>query len=220
VPDEVYLVIAPQGGHDDYATLFHEAGHTEHFAAVERRLPFEYRYLGDNSVTEGFAFLFQHLTEDRSWLRSVLGVEDADGFLEYARASKLVYLRRYAAKLTYELEFHSGARPLNEMPPLYADLLGEALEIDWPQMSYLADVDEGYYVANYLRAWAFEAQFRRFLEGRFGPEWFRSPEVGALLRDIWREGQRLDAEELLMSVVGEDLDFGVMAAAYVDAAAS
>lgn len=218
VPDEVYLVIAPHGGHDDYATLFHEAGHTEHFAAVDRRLPFEYRYLGDNSVTEGFAFLFQHLTEDRNWLRSVLGVEDSDGFLEYARAIELIYLRRYAAKLTYELELHSGARPLSEMPPLYARLLGESLEIDWPQVSYLADVDEGYYAANYLRAWAFEAQLRRFLGERFGPEWFRSPEVGVLLREVWREGQRLDAEELLRSVAGEDLDFGVMAAAYGDAA--
>lgn len=216
VPDEVYLVLAPHGGHDDYATLFHEAGHTEHYAAVDRRLPFEYRYLGDNSVTEGFAFLFQHLTEDRNWLRSVLGIEDSDGFLEYARASELVYLRRYAAKLTYELELHSGGRPLSEMPPLYSRLLGDALEIEWPQVSYLADVDEGYYAANYLRAWAFEAQLRRFLEDRFGPEWFRSPEVGALLREIWREGQRLDAEELLRSVTGEDLDFGVMAAAFED----
>src|SRR5207344_2780735 len=30
VPDRVVLVILPQGGHDDYAALFHEAGHAEH----------------------------------------------------------------------------------------------------------------------------------------------------------------------------------------------
>ena len=37
VPDEVYLVIAPIGGRDDFAALFHEAGHTEHYAHVDAR---------------------------------------------------------------------------------------------------------------------------------------------------------------------------------------
>ena len=37
---------------------------------VDRELPFEFRYLGDNSVTEAFAFLFQHLVENPEWLRA------------------------------------------------------------------------------------------------------------------------------------------------------
>src|SRR5207302_780811 len=32
VPDRVMLVIQPIGGPDDWRALFHEAGHTEHFA--------------------------------------------------------------------------------------------------------------------------------------------------------------------------------------------
>src|SRR4030095_7629836 len=108
VPNEVYLVISRKGGRDDYAALFHEAGHTEHYANVDSELPFEFRYLGDNSVTEGFAFLLEHLTEDPSWLAFAPGDADGDRYLEYVRASKLVFLRRYAAKLTYELELHTG----------------------------------------------------------------------------------------------------------------
>ena len=42
-------------------------------------------------------------------------------------------------------------------------LMGQAVELEWPAVMYLADVDSGYYVANYLRAWAFEAQLRRAL---------------------------------------------------------
>ena len=34
VPDEIYLVVLPHGGQDDYGALLHEAGHTEHFAHV------------------------------------------------------------------------------------------------------------------------------------------------------------------------------------------
>jgi hypothetical protein len=210
VPGEIYLVIPRRGGRDDYAALFHEGGHTEHYATVDAALPFEFRQLGDNSVTEAFAFLFEHLVEDRAWLRLVLGAEDVDGYLEYARASKLVFLRRYAAKLTYELELHAGERPLAEMPERYARLLGAAVGMKWPAETYLADVDEGYYCANYLRAWALEAQLRGHLRERFGDDWFRDAEAGEVLRSAWRQGQRLSADELLGELTGQQLDFSVM----------
>jgi hypothetical protein len=210
VPDEVYLVIPRKGGRDDYSALFHEGGHTEHYANVDAGLPFEFRYLGDNSVTEGFAFLFEHLVEDPTWLETMLGIRDAGSYLEYSRASKLVFLRRYAAKLDYELELHSGRRPLDEMAGLYARLLSDAVGVEWPAVSFMSDVDEGYYCANYLRAWAFETQLRGHLRERFGAEWFQRPEAGELLRSLWREGQRLNADELLAQLNGERLDFRVM----------
>src|SRR5436190_13068488 len=68
VPAEVYLVIAPVGGRDDFSALFHEGGHTEHYAHVDPALPFEFRCLGDNSITEAFAFLLQHVVDDPVWL--------------------------------------------------------------------------------------------------------------------------------------------------------
>jgi hypothetical protein len=69
IPQEVYLVISPHGGHDDYRALFHEAGHAQHFAHVDASLPFAHRGLGDNSITEAFAFLLEHLTHSAGWLR-------------------------------------------------------------------------------------------------------------------------------------------------------
>jgi hypothetical protein len=210
VPGEVYLVIAPKGGYEDYAALFHEGGHTEHYASVHPGLPFEFRHLGDNTVTEGFAFLFEHLVEDPRWLELVLGVSDAGTFPEYVRSSRLLFLRRYAAKLSYELELHAAERPLSDMPALYARTLGESIGIDWPADTYLADVDESFYVANYLRAWALEVQLRRLLQERFGPEWFVHREAGELLRSAWREGQRLNGDELLAKLSGDPIDFGLM----------
>ncbi len=210
VPGEVYLVIPRHGGRDDFAALFHEAGHTEHYAHVDAALPFEFRHLGDNSVTEGFAFLLEHLTEDPVWLEATLGVTDAGDYVGYTRASKLLFLRRYAAKLSYELELHDGTRPLSEMPGLYSALLGDAVGIEWPSRTWLSDVDGGYYAANYLRAWAFETRLRKLLRERFGQEWFADRAAGELLRGIWSEGQRLNADELLDRVTGERIDFAVM----------
>ena len=213
VPGEVYLVVAPIGGWDDYVTLFHEGGHTEHGANVNPELPFEFRRLGDNSISETYAFLLQHLVEDPEWLSRRLGVEDPSELVAHAKAQRLVYLRRYAGKIAYELELHGdGAGGWGALAGRYSELLGAALGIEWPTETFLADVDEGFYCACYLRAWALETHLRSYLRERFGPAWFESHEAGDVLLRLWRDGQRLDAEELLGELTGARLEFGAVLA--------
>jgi hypothetical protein len=206
VPDEIYLVIAPVGGREDYAALFHEGGHTEHYAHVSADLPFEFRYLGDNAVTESFAFLFDHLTEDEAWLRGMAST-DAEPVVSHARAVGLIMLRRYCAKLAYERELHGPDADIDPMPERYADLLTEATRVAWPQENWVSDVDAGFYVVCYLRAWALEAMWRRSLRERFGETWFTRREAGEWLRELWSQGQRLPAEEFVAEALGQELSF-------------
>jgi hypothetical protein len=209
-PHEVYLVIAPQGGRDDYETLLHEAGHTEHYAHVEPGLSFERRQLGDNSFTEAFAFLFQYLAHEPAWLGDVLGV-DAEPIAGFATANKLIFLRRYAAKLAYERSLHAGDKPLDAMADEYAQRLSAAVHVDWPRETWISDVDPFFYTARYLRAWATERSLRAHLVERFGERWFAEPAAGELLRDIWSKGQRAHAEELLGELGAPPaIDFGVL----------
>lgn len=213
-PDDVRLVIPQVGGRDDFTALLHEGGHVQHYAHVDPALAFEYRHLGDNAVTEAFAFLFDHLAEDPAWLHDRLGVHDADGALAaHARATRLLYLRRYAAKLAYELLVHAEEPPGDApLAAAYARLLGAAARVPWPTATYLSDLDPGFYVACYLRAWALETHLRAHLRERFGERWFAQPEAGAALRALWREGQRLSAEELLSELTGAPLDFRALLA--------
>jgi hypothetical protein len=217
VPGEIHLVIAPSGGRDDYEALFHEGGHVEHYAHVDPALAFEYRHLGDNSVTESFAFLLQHLTEDPEWLRARLGIAEPAPILGYARAVKLVMLRRYAAKIAYELQLHGADPDLDAMPSRYAELLEGDTRVAWSPASWLADVDPGFYAACYLRAWALETSWRRALRDRFGERWFEAEAAGAWLRELWSQGQRLDAAELLSETLGESLDLAVLEGEFASA---
>ncbi len=210
VPDEVYLVITRRGGRDDFETLLHEAGHAQHFAHMEATLPMEHRYLGDNSITESFAFLFQHLSADPAWLEARLAVTDSEAIERQARAAKLVFLRRYAAKLSYELELHSAPASLDPLREVYGRRLSEALHVDWPSASWLSDVDSFFYAAAYIRAWALETHVRRLLQTRFGERWFDEREAGDFLKSLWREGQSMRGDELLAELTGEELDFGVL----------
>src|SRR5438046_9333584 len=60
VPGRVVLVIRPQGGPEDWRALFHEAGHTEHFAPTPSSLAPEERRPGDSAVPEGWGVLLGH----------------------------------------------------------------------------------------------------------------------------------------------------------------
>ncbi len=205
VPDDVRLVIKPGGGQQDYETLLHEAGHAEHYGNVDRSLSFAYRWLGDASVTESYAFLLEYLTTEPMWLRRHLGYERPASLLQLLGFHKLYFLRRYGTKLLYEQELHRADEP-SDMGELYDEMLTRALGVGYGPESYLADVDTGFYCAQYLRAWIFEAQHRRYLQREFDDEWFRNPKTGKFLLDLWRDGQRHPVEELAKFMGYEGLD--------------
>ena len=209
VPQRVMLVIKPMGGPDDWHAFFHEAGHAEHFAHVSPDLPVEFRRLGDNSVTEGWAMLFEHLVDDPAWLSRRLDFARPEDFAEESAVSLLYVVRRYAGKLLYELELH-GDVELESMRARYVELVGDATKIEPSATDFLADVDEGFYCTCYRRAWAFHTQIESFLRQELGRAWFTRPEAGSLLRELWAEGQRLTAAELLDQVAGAKLELAAV----------
>jgi hypothetical protein len=205
VPQRVMLVLKPTGGPFDWQACFHEAGHAEHFANTSADLRMEERRLGDNAVTEGWAALLQHVTREPRWLAKMLDFPNPAEYASETSAGLLYFVRRYCAKLLYELELHA-AEDVLAMRSRYVEILGDAVKIEPSSANYLADVDAGFYASAYLRSWAFEAQLREYLRERYGSEWFASRKAGGELAELWSEGQKPTAEELLRDVTGAELD--------------
>ncbi len=210
IPGKVMLVIQPIGGHDDWRALFHEAGHTEHYANTSGDLPMEAKRLGDMAVTEGWAALFERLVDEPAWLNRRLDVPDISKITYDGAVSTVYFLRRYSAKLLYEIEFFQADDP-ESMRARYAELLTDALKLPANPESYLDDIDGSFYVTGYLRSWAFEAQLRDYLRSELGNEWFARREAGDLLRELWSLGQGPSAEELLRDVTGARLEMASIA---------
>jgi hypothetical protein len=210
IPGRIVLVIQPIGGRDDWAALFHEAGHTEHYAHTSTSLTMEAKRLGDMAVTEGWAMLLQHLVTDPPWLSRRLDVPRIEELEADGATTLLYFVRRYCAKLLYEIEFFQSTDPAS-MRPRYAELLTDALKLPASPESYLSDIDGGFYVTGYLRSWAFEAQLRDHLRSKFGNEWFASRAAGGLLRELWSLGQEPTADELLRDVTGARLEMASVA---------
>ena len=194
VPDEVYLVIMPHGGADDYNSFLHELGHTLHFAHTAAELPFGARFLGDNSVTEAHAMTMEYLCYYGPWLEWALGKTDTADYLKFMDFFEMYMLRRYCAKLHYEMELHGGAQHLDDCARLYARTLTTATRVIYSPDDYLHDVDPHFYCARYLRAWMLRRQIVDTLEQRFGAQWFTNENAGALLRELWALGQSVNAE--------------------------
>jgi hypothetical protein len=205
VPQRVVLVIQPIGGVDDWLALFHEAGHTEHFAHTRADLSVEERRLGDYAVTEGWAMLMEHLVQDAAWLNRRLDVPRPTEFVAESATGLLYLVRRYCAKVLYELELHEAADP-TPLRKRYVEILGDALKIEPSPTDYLADVDAGFYSTEYVRAWAFEAALKRFFREKFGSTWFTRRDAGSLVRELWSEGQRLTADEILKELTSAEIE--------------
>lgn len=214
VPEEVFLVIMPTGGVDDYSSFLHELGHTLHYAHTDARLSVAVRYLGDNSVTEAHAGTLEHLILNRSWLRNRLGAADPDEYLRFMSFFELYMLRRYCAKLHYEMELHGGRREIKDCAALYAEILSGATRVRYFPETYLQDVDNHFYCARYLRSWMLDRQIRDTLESRFGEDWFENKKAGDLLKEIWSHGQKYRAEAISSALGFDSLNFDTLIAYY------
>jgi hypothetical protein len=210
VPNEVYLVLRPHGGQTDWNTFLHELGHALHFAYMRPDLPMEFRWMGDNSVTEGYAMLFDHLMQDARWLERYTGLDKrtTPEFLRAAGLEELHFLRRYCAKLIYETELYGGGVSWDALPDLYVELLTKATTFRYHRADAFVDVDPRYYAARYLRAWQLQALLTETLVQRYDVDWWRNPRAGPwIAQALFGEAQRELAHEQAERVAKKPMDF-------------
>ena len=208
-PRVVHLITRAQGGLHDYEAFLHEAGHALHYAGCEPSLPLAFRRLSrDHALTEIYSFLLDSIAQEPGWHAKHFGLKDdearenADG----ARFTNALLFRRYSAKLGYELDFWTRFPSDGGTPDGYEERLTAATGIRYPAANHLADMDAGFYSADYLRAWIRAAQLRAHLRREVGEDWWRRPETGARLRDLFREGTRPTTEEIAERIGFDPLD--------------
>jgi len=206
VPGDVVLVVSPVGGWSDARSLLHEIGHTLHFTYTSATLPWEDRALGDTSVTETFAVLFESLTLDPDWVSGSTGLTGAtlSEYLALAGFLQLYRLRRTAALLLYEMEL-AVSTGVSELAARYVAVLGGATGFAHDPLDYLEDVRRGFWSARQLRAQMLSAVLAGSLTSRFGERWYRDRAAGAFLRELLSAGQRDDANQLATQLGQERL---------------
>ena len=208
-PSVVHLITRAQGGLHDYQALLHEAGHALHYAGCDPNLPYTFRRLArDHALTEIYSFLVESITREPAWHAKHFDLEadEATEHAEGARFLEVLLFRRYAAKLDYELELWSDFDNAPAYADTYAQNLREAIGFRYRPDGYLADMDDGFYSADYLRAWIRAAQLRAYLRDSIGVDWWERSETGDFLRVLFLEGTRPSSEEIASRIGYDPLD--------------
>ena len=209
-PDVVHLITRAQGGLSDYAAFLHEAGHALHYAGCDPRLPWTFRAISrDHALTEIYSYIVEAVSREPGWHALHFGLSEAEAE-ENAEATRFLeafLFRRYAAKLRFELGFWDAfPAERGSSPRDYEPLLTRATGLRYDGRAFLADMDAGFYSADYLRAWIRSAQLNERLQREVGDGWWRSRETGELLRGLFTEGTRPSTEEVARRLGFEPLD--------------
>jgi hypothetical protein len=198
-PTVVHLITRPQGGLPDYQGFLHEAGHALHYAGCDPDLPYTFRALSrDHALTEIYSFLVESITREPGWHGRHFDVSPAQA-AENADATVFLHaflFRRYVAKFLFEMDFWSRFPEDGGTSEGYAERLTEATGYVYRADGFVADMDAGFYSADYLRAWIRSAQVRQYLAGEVGEDWWRNPTTGDLLRKLFWEGTQPSSEEI------------------------
>ena len=208
-PQVVHLITRAQGGLHDYQAFLHEAGHALHYAGVDPSLPYTFRKLSrDHALTEIYSYILEAITREPRWHAEHFGLSDEQA-AENAEATiflEALLFQRYVAKLRFELVFWSRFADDGGSPAGYAEQLTSATGIAYRSDAYLADMDAGFYSADYLRAWIRSTQLRDYLVCEFGDGWWTRRETGDFLRALFHEGTRPTSEEVARRLGYDPLD--------------
>jgi hypothetical protein len=214
-PKIVHLITRAQGGLHDYQAFLHEAGHALHYAGVDPSLPYTFRNISrDHALTEIYSYIVEAISRQPGWHARYFGLSDGQA-AENAEATvfmEALLFRRYVAKLQFELEFWGRFGEDGGTSEGYSERLTEATGVCYREEGYLADMDAGFYSADYLRAWIRAAQLRAYLEREVGEEWWADEGTGTRLRALFAEGTRPSSEEIAGRIGFEPLDTGPLLA--------
>lgn len=162
-------------------------------AGASPRLPLEARALADPALAGAAGRLLEGLVADPAWLARVVGAADPEAVARTAAAVRLAGARATAARVV----------ALGAADP---DGVSRAYGVTWPAELTAADPLAGLGPLDDLRARALAAALRTHLRETFGERWFAERAAGALLRELWLEGGRLDAEALARELGAPGLD--------------
>jgi len=208
-PKVVHLITRAQGGLHDYQAFLHEAGHALHYAGCDPALPYTFRNISrDHALTEIYSYIIEAISRQAGWHARHFGLSDEEAATnaEATVFMEALLFRRYVAKLQFELDFWSRFAQDGGTDEGYADRLTMATGARYRADGFLADMDAGFYSADYLRAWIRAAQLRSYLDGELEGEWWESLETGERLRALFAEGTRPSSEEIAGRIGFEPLD--------------
>ena len=152
----------------------------------------------------------------------VMGEADMAELVRLRVFEELYFLRRYGgAKLIYEAALHGGdARlwapelkewkgPAGDLQVLYRFLFARAYGFPLSAedaLRFRTDVDDTLYAADYTRAFGLAQIVHEYLRSKYGDDWYGNKSSGALFRELARDANALQPDEVAQKLGSKSWD--------------
>lgn len=198
VPEEVYVLLRPEGGWGDLETLWHELGHGLSAVFTSPDISMVMRDMGTSfALSECYAFLLQNLALSIPFLNEsmALSPENSNIVSYHKNLKNLSMFRRYAAKFIAEYDMFIR-EDISDGEP-YARLMKEYTGFYYQPESHLFDLVPELYCLDYVLGWMAETVMENHLVERLGTHWMYAPETGRILKGWWAQGNQYDLPQFL-----------------------
>jgi hypothetical protein len=215
-PEDVRILVHPQGGWTRTMVMFHEVGHAVHSASIRaprHLLRWHENVPGFGALHEGIGGLFEEIPSGQEWLTRQPRVDRrrALNFAETHRDGALAWAAWHACWIRVEdlLYERPGQDPMPEADRFARRVFGYD---EFPRLSFVDPffVDSPIYGSNYLLAILFGQQLLRTLRELYGDPIWPNRRVGPwLVRNWMAPGSQIDWVPHLRAVTGRP--FGIEA---------
>lgn len=216
-------------------TMLHEYGHAVYDKFMDRSLPFCLREPSHTFTTEAIAMFFGRLSSNPEWLKTMVGISDAEkqkiaeDCFKTLRLEQLVFSRW--AQVMYRFEKSMYANPDQDLNKLWWDLV-EKYQLmkkptdrnapDWATKIHIATFPCYYH--NYLLGELLASQFSYYVTEKVLKQtdlkvqnFVGNPEIGKyFIENVFKPGKRLYWNDMIEKATGEKLTAKYYAKQFID----
>ena len=205
-------------------TMLHEYGHAVYDKFIDRSLPYSLREPAHTFTTEAIAMIFGRLSSNPEWIKTMLGISDAEkakiaeDCYKTLRLEQMVFSRW--AQVMYRFEKGMYAKPDQDLNKLWWDLVEKYQMIkkpsdrnapDWASKIDIATFPCYYH--NYLLGELLASQFSYYLTEKVlkqsdmkSQSFVGNPEIGKYFDEkVFKPGKTLYWNDMIEQACGEKL---------------
>ncbi len=194
-PSQIIMSIYPQNGIEFYESLLSSLGTSLCYSFANKDYAYLNRVLRDGLVLSTIGELLQDLAYKPLWLKKYMHLDLQKDFKNFLYLRKLARVRSTAGHLLYELTLNSDIDP--DSSARYVEMMGQATLCQCNEFDYLIEIDKDIAPAYKFAGMQLSAVMHKVLKESFDEQWWRTPEAGTYLKNIWDKGGDYGISDLL-----------------------
>lgn len=206
VPNDIRVLSNTVSPFSDFTSYCHEMGHALHYSSIDINRPYHDRMNVAISAAEGFptgisevfSILFENIATNPIFLEKDLGLDEKtiNDIIMRKKFMDLYFITFYTANSLFKIDFWKENLSIQQANERYSDLTERFMKIKYPgeywQTHHILS-QQDVYAPSYLLAAVRAFEVGKYLEKKFGQDWWNNAQAGAWIRsDLMAPGASVD----------------------------